>query len=123
MATKLVDVKFTKAEAKAEAAEYTGAEGPEYPWGLSIRLEDETLTKLGVTTLPDVGDEFRLVCIARVDSVSQSQMASGRNDRCVSLQITQMGIDAETDEKEASAPAPAPKASKQPTKGGVLGKG
>lgn len=122
MATKLVDVKFTKAEAKAEAAEYTGADGPEYPWGLEIRLEDETLTKLGITDLPDVGDEFRVVCVVRVDSVSQSQMASGRQDRCVCLQITQMGLEADEAETTAS-PAPAPKQAKQPSKGGVLGRG
>lgn len=122
MATKLIDVKFTKAEAKAEAAEYTGSDGPEYPWGLEIRLEDETLTKLGITDLPDVGDEFRVVCVVRVDSVSQSQMASGRQDRCVCLQITQMGLEAE-DGAAAAPPAPAPKAAKQPSKGGVLGKG
>lgn len=123
MTAKLVDMKYTKAEAKEEAAEYAvGSNAPEYPWGLQIRLEDEELKKLGVSSLPDVGEEMTLTVTVKVTSVSENQYASGKTDRCVSLQITEMGMQTE-EPAAAKSPAPAPKASKQPTKGGVLGRG
>lgn len=121
MAENLVDMKYTKAEAKAEASEYTKPQGPEYPWGLQIRLEDEELKKLGITSMPAVGQEMSLDVVVRVTSVSESQYADGRADRCLSLQIVQMGMEDDAEEEGAKAPAPAP-AAKQPTKGGVMGR-
>lgn len=125
MATQLTDMKFTKAEAKAQAEEYSKPSPdnePSYPWGLEIRLEDESLSKLGLTDLPEVGEEFRLVVVAQVKSASESKMASGRTDRCVCLQITQLGVESETgDADDKPAPA-ATKQTKQPSKGGVLGR-
>lgn len=120
MTAKLVDMKYTKAEAKEEAAEYTPTgSGPEYPWGLQIRLEDEELKKLGISSLPDVGAEMTLTVNVKVTGVNESQYASGKSDRCVSLQITEMGMQAE---EPAAAPAPAAKAARKPSAGGVLGR-
>lgn len=129
MANQLVDMKFTKAEAKAQAEEYTKPSPdnePSYPWGLEIRLEDESLAKLGITTLPEIGAEFHLSVVATVKSASESRMASGRTDRCVCLQITMLGVDLEesaADEKgEKSTPASETAETRKPSKGGVLGK-
>lgn len=127
MAAKLVDLKYTKAEAK-EANDYSTPKdgGPEYPWGLEIRLEDDELAKLGVTGLPDVGGEYHLTVIAMVKSASQTSMANGKTDRCVCLQITMMGLDleesAEDEKGEKSTPASEAKETRKPAKGGVLGK-
>lgn len=128
--TKLVDMKYSKAEAKAQAEQYTKPSPdnePQYPWGLQIRLEDDSLTKLGIKTLPDVGGEFHLTVVATVQSATESKMASGRVDRCVCLQITMMEVDLEEsakDEKgEKSTPASEARETRQPAKGGVLGKG
>lgn len=127
MAAKLVDLKYTKAEAK-EANDYSTPKdgGPEYPWGLEIRLEDDELAKLGVTGLPDVGGEYHLTVIAMVKSASQTSMANGKTDRCVCLQITMMGVDleesAEDEKGEKSTPASEAKETRKPAKGGVLGK-
>jgi hypothetical protein len=125
MAAKLVDLKYTKAEAK-EANDYSTPKdgGPEYPWGLEIRLEDDELAKLGVTGLPDVGGEYHLTVVAMVKSASS--MANGKTDRCVCLQITMMGVDleesAEDEKGEKSTPASEAKETRKPAKGGVLGK-
>lgn len=122
MAAKLVDMKRTKAEAKAEAAEYNSISGqPEYPWGLQIRLEDEELTKLGITNLPDVGSGMTLTINVEVQSATETKMANGKTDRCVCLQITQLGVDA-ADQEEDEAPASKPKPTRAPSKGGVLGR-
>lgn len=125
MAAKLVDLKFTKAEAKA-ANDYSTPKdgGPEYPWGLTIRLEDEELTKLGIKSLPDVGGEYHLSVVAQVQSATETRMANGKTDRCVCLQITMLGIDLEesaADEKgEKSTPASEGAETKRPSSGGLL---
>jgi hypothetical protein len=127
MAAKLVDLKYTKAEAK-EANDYSTPKdgGPEYPWGLEIRLEDDELAKLGVTGLPDVGGEYHLTVVAMVKSASQTSMANGKTDRCVCLQITMIGVDleesAEDEKGEKSTAASEAKETRKPAKGGVLGK-
>lgn len=128
MTTKLVEMKYTKAEAKAEATKYDSIAGqPEYPWGLQIRLEDEELTKLGIKSLPDVGGEFHLTIVAEVQSATETKMASGKTDRCVCLQITMLGVDltesAAEEKGEKSTPASEAKETRRPTKGGVLGRG
>jgi hypothetical protein len=127
MAAKLIDMKYTKAEAKEEAQEYSKPSVPEYSWGLQIRLEDEELSKLGIKNLPEVGGEFHLSIVAEVQSATETKMANGKTDRCVCLQITMLGIDLEesaADEKgDKSTPASEAKETRKPTKGGVLGKG
>lgn len=128
MSTKLVDMKYSKAEAKAEATKYdTISSQPEYPWGLCLRLEDDELAKLGIKGLPDVGGEYHLQVVAQVTSASQSTMADGKTTRSVSLQVTMIGIDlaeSAADEKgEKSTPASEAKETRKPTKGGVLGRG
>jgi hypothetical protein len=129
MAEKLVDMKFTKAEAKAQAEEYSKPSPdnePSYPWGLQIRLEDESLSKLGITTLPEIGAEFHLTVVAEVQSATESRMASGRTDRCVCLQITMMGIDLQESAAEERGERSTPKSeaaeTRKPSKGGVMGK-
>lgn len=130
MADKLVDMEYTKAEAKADAERYSGKSldnEPKYPWGLQIRLEDEELSKLGITALPEVGAEFHLTVVAQVQSATESKMASGRTDRCVCLQITMLGIDLEESAAEEKGEKSTPKSeaaeTRKPAKGGVLGRG
>ena len=87
----LVDLAYTPKERKEEATEI--AEPQPYSWGLNFRLEDEELTKLGVTELPGVGDEWHMTIVASVTQVSQQQMANGDDERCVCLQIQMASID------------------------------
>lgn len=127
MADKLIDMQYTKAEAKAEAEEYSKPSPdnePKYPWGLQIRLEDEELKKLGIKELPEVGAEFTLTVVAEVQSATESKMASGRTDRCVCLQITAMSIDEEESAAEEKGETPKSEAAetRKPAKGGVLGR-
>lgn len=104
----LVSLAYTKAEQKEEAAEYATPKPPEYPWGLSFRLEDEELKKLGID-MPEVGGELHMEIVAKVTSTSQNQMSDGSSDRCVCLQITMASVELEesaADEKgEKETPA------------------
>ena len=127
MAAKLVDMKYTKAEAKAEATKYDSPSSqPEYPWGLCLRLEDDELTKLGIKGLPEVGGEYHLQVIAKVQSASQSNMADGQTQRSVSLQVTMIGIElaesAEDEKGEKETPASEAAETAKPSRGGVMGK-
>jgi hypothetical protein len=126
MSAKLVDMAYTAKERKEEAAEYSGPSSvSEWPWGLQIRLEDEELKKLGLKELPEVGGEFHLQVIAKVTSVSQNQMADGKSDRCVCLQITMLGVELEESAESEKGEKETPKSEARETKSagkGLLGK-
>ena len=64
-----------------------------YPWGTRIDLESDTLDKLGIKTLPAVGDELMIEAKVRVISVRESD-----NSRSVELQITDMYLENDGDE-------------------------
>ncbi|MBN9642931.1 MAG: hypothetical protein J0I68_30680 [Achromobacter sp.] len=93
----LIDMKLSPEEAK-EGECCVSSESPDgspkYPWGLSISLDDVTLRKLGMTELPEVGRQMRLMAAVEVCGTSQHANQDG-TDRCVSLQITQMGLEGE----------------------------
>lgn len=91
---KLIDMAYTKAELKEEKAEMCCPDGQPalYPWGLCIRLEQAELDKLGVTQLPNVGDEFHFLAVAKVTSVNQSAREGQDDETGVGLQITMMEV-------------------------------
>ncbi|EIJ6690141.1 TPA: capsid staple protein [Escherichia coli] len=62
----------------------------DYPWGLCINLDNETLKKLGATPQP-VGTEVMITAKAIIKSMSTREDGEGiRHD--ASLQITDMAI-------------------------------
>lgn len=74
---------------------------PDYPYGLRINLNEGSLKKLeaaGLEGQPEIGDYIDLRCFARVTSVSSNETDGGAN-RCVELQIEQMALESESDEK------------------------
>jgi hypothetical protein len=86
----MISMKLTPAEAKEEAG-YAEPKAPEYPWGLSISLDSDTLAKLGITSLPEVGGVMYLQARCEVCSTSQYSNQDGK-DQCMSLQITDMTL-------------------------------
>lgn len=114
----LINLKYTKAEAKAEVEGYK--DGPEYPWGLQIRLEDDELNKLGIKTMPEVGGEFHLQVVAKITGVNESTMADGKYERCVNLQITMMGIDLQESAAAEKGEKETPKSEAKETKKSTL---
>lgn len=102
---KLVSMKTTPAEAKKEAAESTGMADtqPEYPYGLTISLDDAMLKKLGIEGMPAIGAEMMLSARVEVCSASQYATVGRETEQHLSLQITDMALDAgTTDAKRAS---------------------
>lgn len=103
----LVDLRYTKAEAKEEAAEMTApsradSEG-ECPWGLCIRLEKRELDRLGIKQLPEVGAEWHIHAVAYVTQVSQQSGVDAEDSQCVALQLAMMSVDMQESAAEEAA--------------------
>ncbi|EPL6453040.1 capsid staple protein [Providencia hangzhouensis] len=62
----------------------------EYPYGLTLYLDNETLEKLGVS-IPDVGESIELSGIAKVKSKSTNER-EGKKSMSVDLQITDLAL-------------------------------
>jgi hypothetical protein len=96
-----VELKSMKMEPKAEEEEcrpcdvmYGKEQKPEYPWGLNINLDEESLKKLGIADLPAVGGEMMITAKVKVTSTSSVEYDEGSR-RTVALQITDMAIGSE----------------------------
>jgi len=89
---KQYDMKLSKKERKEAAPKVASSLGSEYPWGLEINLNDETLEKLGISKLPQVGKKVRIAATAEVVGVSQNQHGD-QKDRSVRLQIVKMSYE------------------------------
>ena len=84
----LVDLKMSKAEQKTEAV---SPEPSDYSYGLCITLDTDELEKLGITTLPGVGDECHIRAVGEVTSVSENDAGNGQ-ERSVRVQIQMMEL-------------------------------
>lgn len=92
MAT-LISMENTAQEAQAQNGLPQAADAPKYPWGLEICLNDDSLDKLGVKTLPAVGTEVTIVAKATVSSTSERATEADGACASMSLQITDMQVD------------------------------
>lgn len=95
----MISMKLTAAEAKSETMLGEAAELPEYPYGLTICIDDDMLAKLGLdpANLPKVGAAFYIEAKAEVCSTSQYQNQDGA-DTSMSLQITDMSLSTTDDD-------------------------
>jgi hypothetical protein len=66
-------------------------EVPEYPYGLRLHLEKESLDQLGLETLPNLGAEIVIQAKVKVCGVSESKDMYGER-RSLELQITDMAV-------------------------------
>lgn len=95
----LVDMKYVPDD-KAPAPTYAG-DKEAYPYSLQISLDNDDLTKLGITDLPEMGEVMTLNAKIKVIRIQDEQLFYGRC-RCLGLQITDMElkeIGNEADEK------------------------
>ena len=88
---KLTDMKQSAAEAEKMCAPSCD-EQPKYPWGLELRLNNESLKKLGIKKLPAVGSKVKITATGVVESARESKRRKGRNDRSVEIQIEKLHV-------------------------------
>ena len=98
----LKSMKLDKSEKETYAKEGIVSDRPEYPWGLSIRLDNDALKKVGIVALPAVGEKMQLMARVEVVSVSQRDSKDGEKHKDVQLQITDMALAADEQKKEHS---------------------
>lgn len=84
-----------------QVAPMDGSEGPKYPWGLKVCLDTESIAKLGLSQLPDVGTKMKLMATVEVCEVGAYQKQDGKEEKRLELQITEMGLG--SGEEEVSA--------------------
>jgi len=92
----LVDVKRTKADKEAERKRWEGesavAEMDDYPYGLTLHLDDQTMEKLGLSgTDFDTGEPVKLVAEA-VITEDRINTINGKTRRSMSIQLRKMAL-------------------------------
>ena len=93
MQTKMKSMKLSPAEKEKSMPVATGKmDGPQYPWGLRITLDNDVLEKLGIS-LPRVGEKIRIDAIAEVKSVHASESEDKKKYASCELQITDIALD------------------------------
>lgn len=99
----LKSMKMTKADREDQYPKASASvDEPSYPYGLTLHLDDAVIKKLGLGDMPDAGDNIVVLAKATVSSVSENEQAGGGKRRSMSIQITDLGIGAESDAKKAS---------------------
>jgi hypothetical protein len=88
------DMKRTKAERKADT-ELNKAPVDDYPYGLRVHLDNATMEKLGIKSLPKVGSKLHLHAHAHVVSAEERSHEGGKKHRSVSLELRKMELAAE----------------------------
>lgn len=74
----------------AMPSDYTG---PKYPWGLELRLETNSLEKLGVDISKfKVGQELPMDIIGRVTGISINEREDGERNACLTIVAAQIGL-------------------------------
>lgn len=99
----MVDMKRTPAEKAEDAAEVFMPTPSDYPYGLSMSLTEDELSKLDLADADlKPGDMVHLHCMATVTSVSARADASNGDCCRVELQVTHISAEDEEDEDEES---------------------
>ena len=95
-------MKLTKSESTEAMPMEAKSDAPAYPYGLRLELNDESMKKLGLEELPEVGETMMLKAKVVVERVSQNDTKDGGKRQDMSLQITEMEIcDCEEEKDEA----------------------
>lgn len=93
----LKSMKLSEEDQKEEMSQspIKEGDGPEYPYGLRLRIDEDEIEKLGLgEDMPELKTKFRLSAIVEVCSASQNSSVYG-DSKVLELQITDMGLSEE----------------------------
>ena len=78
---------------RKEAVKPRDIEGDKYPYGLRVRLGHEEMSKLGMDSMPKVGDKVHLQSHAHVVSASEHHHEGDEQpNRSVELELRHMAV-------------------------------
>ena len=99
---KLKDMTMTKSEVEGAEPTAIASDQPSYYYGLTLRLEEDVIGKLGFDKLPSPGEYVSGAFKAMVESASVSK-DKDKTRRSLVLQITKLGVgDIEIEEESES---------------------
>ncbi len=94
----LVDIKRTDADKKAEEKRWEEpSEREDYPYGLSIHIDEEAMAKLGLSEKDfDTGQPVKVMAEGFIsnDSITRT---GGKSRRSMSIQFTKLCVDQESE--------------------------
>lgn len=94
---KLKSMKMS-AKAAKEMMPTAISDKPDYPYGLRIDLNDESLEKLGVDKMPTTGTMMILTARVEIKSTNESDH-DGQKRKSMTLQITDAALEKEPEKK------------------------
>jgi hypothetical protein len=101
----LVDVKRTKADKEAERKSWEGdsvERMDDYPYGLTVHLDHETIEKLGLSDMDlDAGEPVMLVSEATVTE-DRINTVNGKTRRSMSLQLRKIAVTQEAKREDTA---------------------
>ena len=74
---------------------------PVYPYGLKINLGPEEIAKLMLDKELQVGDVLKISGMVEVTSVSAEELKNGKDEKNVSMQITDLYVEEEKDPSDS----------------------
>jgi len=88
---------MTEAELKEQCAPSAlsygkESDGPRYPYGLCLSLEEESIQKLGLKNLPSVGQSMMITARVEITSTGEYESQHGGLRRSLSLQVTDLEL-------------------------------
>lgn len=86
----MTDLKMSKKDMGKDMASTVVDRNP-YPYGTRLNLDADTLEKLGINELPEVGEEFHINAMGKVTSVSEADSGNGKRQD-LSIQIEKMEL-------------------------------
>jgi len=91
MDTTMTDMKMSKAEKKMYPRSVGSTSGPDFPWGLEVRLDSAALKKLGIESLPAAGEDCMIHAMGQVTRVEESATEKNQ-ERSMTIQITKLSL-------------------------------
>ena len=90
----MISMRKSKEEMREDSQPHESKE--EYPWGLRITLEEDSLDRLGMDTMPEVSKTMTLIATVEVVNVSENANKDEETiRRSLGLQITDMNLSPE----------------------------
>lgn len=76
---------------------------PEYPYGLRISLNEDSIEALGLVSMPAIGQKMIVNARVEVVGITNSKQSNGDEYKCVDLQITDMDLSPDKQKSDSAA--------------------
>ncbi len=102
----LIDVKRTKEDKKAESERWENPDArDDYPWGLSISVNEETMEKLGLTDKDFDAGQPVMIHAEGFISEDRVNVFNGKKQRSMSIQFKKMAVEQDGEKSETISAA------------------